>query len=900
MKKALILAYDFPPYVSVGGLRPYNWYKYLHLYGVEPTVVTRQWSNENGNHLDYISKSEMDYTIIEKSELGSIIRTSYAPNFANRLMLKYGESKFRLLRKSVSGYFELIQWLSNSGPKSQLYFAAKNYLKENKVDVIIATGDPFILFKYASKLSKEFEIPWIADYRDPWTHNKSNSKNLFLKIWNYYFEKKIVNTSTMVITVSDFVKIKIKDVVNTKRFSILPNGYNPEAIEGVNEETHKNDELNISFAGTSYKWHPLESFLAVISTFISQNPTAKLKLNFYGINNAEDFRKIINTQFPQIKRIINVFPKTQNNLLLKELAKSQLMLLFNDYSIIGTKIFDYIGIKRVILLCYANDRDALKLKEKYYTVDEVQDMSNHLQEELINQTNSGYVVQDASHLLNLLNDLYLEFNQNGFIKCNTINAEQYSRKAQTGELAKIIKELAVDLAGSSVQRKSEELSIENESLINGEESKGRGEREVGQKSNGVTNDKLQGLSSQSSSSFHDESSRNESFHEKSICHTEPVDVHVSSYQQCTRCVMDTSDVDIRFDEKGVCNHCTNYFERIANRVYQGEKSDDELLQIIAKIKKSGKGKEYDCVIGVSGGIDSSYVAYKAKKRGLRPLLVHLDNGWNSEISVKNIKNLANILGFDYQSFVLDWEEFRDIQLAFLRASIPEMETPTDIAIPGALHQVAAKYGIKYIISGGNFATEGILPKTWHYNAKDFKYFKHIQKTFGTKKIKKFPFFGWKEEAYYKLVKGIKMVYLLNYVPYNKQEAMQILQDELGWRYYGGKHYESKYTGFVQSYIMPEKFNMDYRRATLATQICTGEVSREFALEELTHKSYDAEKSNEEKEYVCKKLGITTQEFDKIMGDSAKIYRDYPNAEKNLEFIYNIYRKTFGKPSYKED
>jgi N-acetyl sugar amidotransferase len=364
--------------------------------------------------------------------------------------------------------------------------------------------------------------------------------------------------------------------------------------------------------------------------------------------------------------------------------------------------------------------------------------------------------------------------------------------------------------------------------------------------------------------------------------------------------MDTSDVDIRFDEKGVCNHCTNYFERIANRVYQGEKSDDELLQIIAKIKKAGKGKKYDCVIGVSGGIDSSYVAYKAKKRGLKPLLVHLDNGWNSEISVKNIKNLANILGFDYQSFVLDWEEFRDIQLAFLRASIPEMETPTDIAIPGALHQVAAKYGIKYIISGGNFATEGILPKTWHYNAKDFKYFKHIQKTFGTKKIKKFPFFGWKEEAYYKLVKGIKMVYLLNYVPYNKQEAMQILQDELGWRYYGGKHYESKYTGFVQSYIMPEKFNMDYRRATLATQICTGEVSREFALEELTHKSYDAEKSNEEKEYVCKKLGITTQEFDKIMGDSAKIYRDYPNAEKNLEFIYNIYRKTFGKPSYKED
>ncbi len=372
-----------------------------------------------------------------------------------------------------------------------------------------------------------------------------------------------------------------------------------------------------------------------------------------------------------------------------------------------------------------------------------------------------------------------------------------------------------------------------------------------------------------------------------------------AYKQCSRCVMDTSDVDIRFDEHGICNHCTNYFDRIASRVYQGEKSDAELLMLTRKIKASGKNKKYDCVIGVSGGIDSSYVAYKAKQLGLRAILVHLDNGWNSEISVKNIKNLANILGFDYESYVLDWEEFRDIQLAFLRASIPEMETPTDIAIPGALHQVAAKYGIKYIISGGNFATEGILPKTWHYNAKDFTYFNHIQKTFGTKKLRKFPFFGWKEESYYKLVKGIKMIYLLNYVPYNKQEAMQILQDQLGWRYYGGKHYESKYTGFVQSYIMPEKFGMDYRRATLSTQICTGEVIREAALEELFHKPYDEVKSQEEKEYVCKKLGITVQEFDKIMSEPAKIYRDYPNAEKSLEFIYNIYRKLFKKPSYKE-
>ncbi len=370
------------------------------------------------------------------------------------------------------------------------------------------------------------------------------------------------------------------------------------------------------------------------------------------------------------------------------------------------------------------------------------------------------------------------------------------------------------------------------------------------------------------------------------------------YQQCTRCVMDTSDVDIRFDENGVCNHCTNYFHRIAHRVYGGEKSDAELSELVEKIKKSGKGKKYDCVIGVSGGIDSSYVCYIAKIKGLRALLVHLDNGWNSEISVKNIKNLADILGFDYQSYVLDWTEFKDLQLAFLKASIPEMETPTDIAIPGSLHKVASQHGVKYIISGGNFATEGILPKTWHYNAKDLTYLKHIQRKFGTRKLKKFPLFGALHETWYKVIKGIKIIYILNYVPYKKEEAMKLLESELGWRYYGGKHYESKYTGFVQSYIMPEKFNMDYRRATFSTQICTGELTREDALEQLELKPYNVDTLKSEKEYVCKKLGISTAEFEQIMKTPPKIYRDYPNNEKRLEAIYKIYRRIYKKQDYR--
>jgi N-acetyl sugar amidotransferase len=353
--------------------------------------------------------------------------------------------------------------------------------------------------------------------------------------------------------------------------------------------------------------------------------------------------------------------------------------------------------------------------------------------------------------------------------------------------------------------------------------------------------------------------------------------------------MDTSDVDITFDHKGFCNHCKDYFARIAQRVYLGEESDRQLANIITNIKKSGQGKDHDCVIGVSGGVDSSYVAYLAKQYGLRPLLVHMDNGWNSEISVKNIKNIADKLGLDYQSYVLDWEEFKNIQLAFFKASIPEMETPTDIAIPAALHKIAAEHGIKYIISGGNYVTEGILPKTWHYNAKDVKYFKHILKNFGAKKTKTFPLFGWKEEAYYKLFGGIRMIYILNYVPFSKTDAMKLLENELGWKYYGGKHYESKYTGFVQSYILPEKFNIDYRRATLSNQICAGEITRMKALELLKEIPYDKEKVQEEMIYVCKKLGIHINDFNIIMNLPPKIYRDYPNDEKKLEFIYSMYR-----------
>jgi len=362
------------------------------------------------------------------------------------------------------------------------------------------------------------------------------------------------------------------------------------------------------------------------------------------------------------------------------------------------------------------------------------------------------------------------------------------------------------------------------------------------------------------------------------------------YQRCERCVMDTvSDPEIAFDKDGRCHYCANYFDRLARLTYQGESSDAELARIVDAIKKAGKNREYDCVVGVSGGVDSSYAALMVKNLGLRALCVHLDNGWDSDISVRNIKRIVDNLGFDYQSYVLDWEEFKDLQLSFLRASVPEAETPTDIAIAAIAYDAAEKHGIKYIIGGGNYATEGIRPEWWHYDKKDVKYLTSIHRRFGAKKLATFPTFGFQKEIYYKM-KGIKTIYLLNYVPYSKTDAMQVLEKTFQWKYYGGKHYESKYTGFIQSYYLFEKFKIDYRVATFSSQICAGEITREQALEELTRKPYDDVKIEQEKEYLCKKLDIPRAEFDAIMAAPPKSYRDYPNGKKFLETLYDAYRK----------
>jgi glycosyltransferase involved in cell wall biosynthesis len=441
MKKLLILAYDFPPYVSVGGLRPYNWFRYFKEYGIEPIVVTRQWQNKHGNHLDYISEGYSDAIVVKHFEYGIKLCTPYTPNLSNRIFLKYGENKYRFFRKTISGFYELMQFLYPVGPKSEIYSSARTFLKENKVDAIIATGDPFVLFTYASHLSKEFGIPWIADYRDPWSHNQEHQKNFFQKIWNRYQEKRSVSNAAFITTVSTFVHHKIDSLIPNKPFAILPNGYDPELIDAVKTTPQAEDKLNIGFVGTIYDWHPIESFLRICALFVTENPEVKLHLNFYGINIQQKLAELIKINYPMLTNHITITPRMPNAEVLRLLASNNAVLLFNYYSYMGTKIFDYLGIERKMILCYADDQEAKALKEKYYKINEIESESGQLQTDLILSTNSGIIVENADHLTLVLSELWNEFQSTGKIACNSIGVEKYSRKIQVEKLAEIVKQI---------------------------------------------------------------------------------------------------------------------------------------------------------------------------------------------------------------------------------------------------------------------------------------------------------------------------------------------------------------------------------------------------------------------------------------------------------------------------
>jgi N-acetyl sugar amidotransferase len=365
----------------------------------------------------------------------------------------------------------------------------------------------------------------------------------------------------------------------------------------------------------------------------------------------------------------------------------------------------------------------------------------------------------------------------------------------------------------------------------------------------------------------------------------------SPEQVCARCVMDTTDPNIRFDEDGFCNHCCDAMAALERVRLTPEESQGHLDRIAANIKKESRGKPYDCLIGLSGGVDSSYVAYLAKQMGLRPVAVHFDNGWNSDLAVSNIEKIVKKLGFDLMTYVIDWEEFRDLQRAFIRASVVDIEMLTDHAIVAAMFNLAKKHKVRYVLSGSNIATENCMPSAWVWRKQDLRNIKGIHRRFGERPLESFPTLAsWQYMPIRVLGLGPTYVELLNYANYRKHDAMQVLEKELDWCYYGGKHYESVFTKFYQAHILPQKFGIDKRKVHWSSLVLNGEVTREEALAELAKPLYDETELRHEREYVLKKLGFTEEEFDEIMRQPPRPHDFYPSDEKIVAPLLKLYRR----------
>jgi len=368
----------------------------------------------------------------------------------------------------------------------------------------------------------------------------------------------------------------------------------------------------------------------------------------------------------------------------------------------------------------------------------------------------------------------------------------------------------------------------------------------------------------------------------------------NNYKICLKTIMDTTDPDIEFDSNGISNHWRNYFSRLKDFHVDNNLRDARLNELVSSIKKRSNKKNYDCIIGVSGGVDSTYACYLAKKNNLNPLAIHFDNGWNSEIAVSNIENTLKELNIELYTYVVDWNEFKDLQLSFLMASTPDGEVPTDHGMIALLYKMAYKLKVKHILTGVNFKTESVLPLKWGYGYFDLKYIKGIQKKFGTYKLKSYPKLSLLKLLFYSKICGIRFIPFLDYFEYDKAEAMNIIINKLGWKDYGGKHYESVYTRFYQSYILPVKFNIDKRRAHLSNLICSGQLSREDALQQIKKEPYPKEKLKNDKKFVLNKFEINETELNKIMRLELKTFMDYKTNYKFFEFLKFIKKIFFDR------
>ena len=358
-----------------------------------------------------------------------------------------------------------------------------------------------------------------------------------------------------------------------------------------------------------------------------------------------------------------------------------------------------------------------------------------------------------------------------------------------------------------------------------------------------------------------------------------------AYQICTSCAMDTTDPAITFDDHGVCNHCHRFREMAAGHWHPNPEGRRKLRELVDQIKRDGQGKDYDVIIGVSGGVDSSYMLHLLKAElGLRPLALHVDAGWNSELAVSNIEKIVKKLDIDLYTHVVDWPEMRDLQLAYLKSGVANQDVPQDHIFAAEVLRFAMKTGARYIANGSNLATEGILPISWGHDASDSRQLKAIHKRYGTRSLKRYkPMSFWTRRIYLPLILKITVFQPLNLMEYSKVSAMDLLTEKYGWVYYGGKHYESRWTKFFQSYFLPRRFGYDKRRAHLASLVVAGEISREVALEELKVPPYDPVTIEADIEFVTRKLGISRGELENLMQQPLKSFADYPNEASLNEF-----------------
>lgn len=363
-----------------------------------------------------------------------------------------------------------------------------------------------------------------------------------------------------------------------------------------------------------------------------------------------------------------------------------------------------------------------------------------------------------------------------------------------------------------------------------------------------------------------------------------------SYRICTNCVMDTSDAMITFDHAGVCDHCRTFYEHTRPNWHTDERGRRSLMEMVERIKRAGTGKEFDCIIGMSGGIDSSYLTYVAKEvLGLRPLVFHVDAGWNSQIAVNNIERIVDGLGLDLYTEVIDWEEMKDLQLSFFKSGVPHIDAPQDHAFFATMYKFAARYDTRYILTGANLSTECVRnPIEWMYYQSDSVQLLDIHRRFGKAPLRSYPVTSilW-HKVYLPLAKGIKVVKPLNHIPYVKEDAVRLLSSRFGWQPYPQKHFESRFTRFYESYWLPKKFGFDTRKVQFSSLILTGQMTRDEALEKLQSPAYDEATIRQDFEFIAVKLGISAQELQSYMDAPNKTYRDY----RNRAWVYDIGART---------